>query len=148
MSDHCGRVVGHLLEHGEDLVLLGVRVRLHDLGKAVLQHVVGEGPQLPELLVSGEDLEGAEAEPTGRESEDDGGLLVLQSAVVEAVPWDRVIRDLAGVFRFRLGIQTSETCVCPSCNTIRNARFKNLFPLIFSISNFVNLEILATNNNS
>ena len=99
VGDHGRRVARHLLEHGEYLVLLGVRVRLHDLGKAVLQHVVGEGPQLPELLVSGEDLEGAEAEPSGRESEDDGGLLVLQSAVVEAVPWDRIIRDLAGVFR-------------------------------------------------
>ena len=48
----------------------------------------------PELLVTGEDLEGTESEPGGRQSEDDRGLLVLQSAVVEAVPWNRVIRNL------------------------------------------------------
>ena len=125
MSDHCGRVVGHLLEHVEDLVFLRVGVRLHNLGEAVLQDVVGEGPQLsrwktgkcnliskicpnmhqswersfffqPEFLVSGEDLEGPEAEPGGRQSEDHGGLLVLHPAVVETVTRYRVIRHLAG----------------------------------------------------
>ena len=74
-------------------------------GKNVIQHQksaqiytnLGRDPSFfqPELLVSGEDLEGPEAEPGGRQSEDDGGLLVLHPAVVEAVPRDRVIRHLA-----------------------------------------------------
>ena len=99
MGDHGGSVARHLLKHGEDLVVFRVGVRLHCLGKAVFQHVVGERPQLPKLLVSGEDLEGAEPEPSGSEPEDDGGLLVLQPAVVEAVPWYGIVRYLAQEFK-------------------------------------------------